>query len=302
MRRALLTLTLFALAGCGGDGGGDDSPDCDGRGTLHDDHCHCDPGFALDPADDLRCVAVEADAGVDAAPEPESDAATEPEPDAATEPAPDAATAPDAAAAPDAATEPEAIDFDPETVRASTLLDDGDRVWLVEAADGEHVLRLENYVAFGGPAAPARVAIGEVEADYAACGLCLVLQSECVAHDDHFHCGPSFMPVPGVGEVELTAVGAAEGEAFAARLSGIELREVTIDPRDYTTTVVPGGRRLRLAEWSFEATLAAAPMNEECGGHGHLHGDHCHCDPGYMVDPEDPANCVPDAWPTPRAG
>lgn len=277
MRRALLTLTLFALAGCGGDGGGgDDPPVCDGRGSLHEDHCHSDPGFTLDPADDLRCVPVEADAGVDAAPEPEPDAAPDPEPDAGPEP------------------EPEALDFDPETVRASTLLDDdGEQVWLIEAVDGSHVLRLENYAAFGGPTAPGRIAISEAEANYADCGLCLLLQADCVAHDDHFHCGPTFMPVPGVGEVELTAIGAAEGEAFAARVSGIELREVTIDPRTYATAAVPGGRRLRLAEWSFEATLTAAPMSEECGGHGHLHGDHCHCDLGYVIDPADPMNCVP---------
>lgn len=31
---------------------------------------------------------------------------------------------------------------------------------------------------------------------------------------------------------------------------------------------------------------------EECGGYGHLHGDHCHCDDGYTVDPDDHTMCV----------
>ena len=34
------------------------------------------------------------------------------------------------------------------------------------------------------------------------------------------------------------------------------------------------------------------PRSEECGGHGHLHGDVCHCDEGYVLDPDDPTNCV----------
>jgi len=33
-------------------------------------------------------------------------------------------------------------------------------------------------------------------------------------------------------------------------------------------------------------------QSEECGGHGHIDGDHCHCDTGYVLDPDDPLNCV----------
>ena len=32
--------------------------------------------------------------------------------------------------------------------------------------------------------------------------------------------------------------------------------------------------------------------SNECGGHGHVHDNMCHCDDGYKVDPEDPLNCV----------
>ncbi len=31
---------------------------------------------------------------------------------------------------------------------------------------------------------------------------------------------------------------------------------------------------------------------EECGGFGHLHGDHCHCNEGYKQAPDDHAMCV----------
>ncbi len=38
-----------------------------------------------------------------------------------------------------------------------------------------------------------------------------------------------------------------------------------------------------------------APLDPtECGGHGHLHGTSCHCDPGYKQDPEDEGMCIPE--------
>lgn len=33
---------------------------------------------------------------------------------------------------------------------------------------------------------------------------------------------------------------------------------------------------------------------EICSGHGHLHGADCHCDAGYIPDPDDSAACIPD--------
>jgi hypothetical protein len=51
-----------------------------------------------------------------------------------------------------------------------------------------------------------------------------------------------------------------------------------------------------LDAWTFDATLEAFGGGEpeaECGGHGQLHGDHCHCDPGYRLDPQNPRNCIP---------
>lgn len=62
----------------------------------------------------------------------------------------------------------------------------------------------------------------------------------------------------------------------------MEFREVPINTTTYATTDVPGGKRLLVAPWSWE-----------CGGHGHLHGSTCHCDAGYQVDPQNPANCIP---------
>ena len=32
--------------------------------------------------------------------------------------------------------------------------------------------------------------------------------------------------------------------------------------------------------------------DEECGGHGHLHDDECHCNDGYIIDEDDPMLCI----------
>ena len=36
----------------------------------------------------------------------------------------------------------------------------------------------------------------------------------------------------------------------------------------------------------------------ECGGHGHLHGDHCHCDDGYEPSPSNERTCIASTAPT----
>ena len=193
---------------------------------------------------------------------------------------------------PEPETEP---DPEPETeltladaeVAAQTLVNhDGHRVWLLDARADGHQLRLESYAEFGGPQAPGRFAIDAREADYATCGLCLVLRTDCA--DGGSACGATWMPVPDSGAVEFAALGVEEGEALTGAVEGLRLREVTIDPDNYTTTVVPDGAEIALADWAFDASLEV-----ECSGHGHMHGERCHCDPGYQTDPFDPGRCVP---------
>lgn len=285
MRRITLAAALL-LAACTPEGSAD-AP-CDGHGELHDDHCHCDEGYMLAPDDATRCVVERTlpDARVDVgAPEPGDAGVDEgaPSDDAGPDDEPDAE--PGDAALDGGELEP-ARSLEGAEVTARTLLDhEGDRVWLLDARADGHRLRLENYAAFGGPTAPGRVAIEAVDADYASCGLCLVLETDCAAGGA---CQTTWMPVPGSGAVELTALGEAEGAPMSGQLEGLMFREVEIDAETYATTVVPGGGEAALADWAFDVML-----DVECNGHGHLHGDTCHCDPGYQNDPNDPGRCVP---------
>lgn len=97
------------------------------------------------------------------------------------------------------------------------------------------------------------------------------------------------MPVATAGKtVTFTSLGKQAGERFEASVDRLEFREVTIDATNFMTTEVPNGRRLLVEGFSFSVVLAPP----ECGGHGHLHGATCHCDPGYRLDPMNPRNCI----------
>lgn len=245
---------------------------CSGHGELHGDHCHCDPGFS--PSEDERSCLPAPDAHV----HDEQDAHVHDESDAEVGEAPGQGE----------------LAFSPTDVHAATgQAEDGTQVWLLEAGEGSTRLSLEIYEAFGGPVSPGVIEITETEANYATCGTCLLLRTGCTAHDDHFHCERTFMPRP-EGEVHLDAMGNTTGERLTGELLDLTFLEVMIG-EDLNTQAVAGGEALHLDVWAFDAPLEAlGGADEECGGHGELHGDHCHCDPGYSLDPEDQTRCIPN--------
>lgn len=275
-----LLAALFATAACSGE-----QSDCGGHGKFHRDHCHCDTGYANPAGDPLSCVAATGgskglvDGGVTG--DPDAGRAAE---DAGGEA--DAGALEDAAVVADAGSGPEARSF--AAVRGEAQANvghDGDRVWLYSASNSAgELLRVEIYDAFGGPSEPGRVVLDAREADYASCGTCVLFMEGC----SPMGCARTFMPSPG-GVVVLEAMGTRQGERFAGRLEGLTFEEVTIDPRSFATTRVPGGQRFTLADLAWDQALPEPP----CSGHGHLHGDVCHCDPGYRVDPEDARRCIP---------
>lgn len=281
---------------------------CGGHGELHGERCHCDPGFALSD-DELSCVPEhdatgddhdlghgggdDHDLGGDAGHgEEELDAAGD---DHDHDVGDDHDLGgDDYDLGGDAGHGEEELAFSPSNVRAATgAADDGTQVWLLEASDGGALLALEIYEAFGGPTSPAVVDITDAETSYATCGTCLILRTGCAAHGDHFHCERTFMP-RAEGQVHFDALGAGAGERLTGTVLGLVFQEVSIR-EDFQTELVEDGAVLHLDMWGFDVPLEALDgAGEECGGHGHLHGDHCHCDPGYRLDPNDPAQCIPE--------
>ena len=117
-------ITLMMLTACG-----DTDETCGGNGVFHGDHCDCDAGFSPS-AGGLSCVA---DADTDA----DTTDATNQNTDAT-----DTSNATD-------------LTFNASTSKASVGTNqDGSQVWIFEAMDGDKMLRLEFYAAYGAPTAP----------------------------------------------------------------------------------------------------------------------------------------------------
>jgi hypothetical protein len=245
---------------------------CEPFGRRHKNHCHCDPGYEEGP-EPLTCVPERApsprpspaDAGVDA--------------DAAASPS-DASTTIDGG---EASRRAWSVTLEAAEVNVD---DRGQRTWVYRAQGAaQGLLRIEVYEAFGGPSQPGQVVLTAADTDFATCGVCVRLSDQCVVGRG---CARTFMPREG-GVVVLEAMGTMPGERFAGRLEGLQFDEVMIDAQSLSTARVPGGVSFALDDFAWSLGLPEPP----CGGHGTLHGDHCHCDPGYRPDPRDPLRCVP---------
>ncbi len=217
---------MLMLAACGGDSA-DSDESCGGHGVFHGDHCDCDAGYSPS-ADGLSCEADEApvdnNTGVDNQATDASDATN--------------------------------LTFNPASTKGSVgAAQDGSQVWIFEAMDGDAMLRLELYAAYGAPTAPGVAEITDSETDYSTCGTCIMLRTGCVAHGDHYDCTKTFMP-KAQGQVEISAIGGAAGDQLAGELKNIVLQQVSIG-QDYSTTPINGGEALNIESWSFDVSLDA---------------------------------------------
>jgi hypothetical protein len=158
----------------------------------------------------------------------------------------------------------------------------GGEVWRYGARSGPFIVDLESYSEFGAPTMPGTYTLRTDDSNYASCAFCLVLRRGT----------ERYMPVFAPGKtVAFTSLGKRAGERFSGMLNDrLEFRQVTINAQTFATADVPNGKRLSVAGFAWNVVL----VPPECGGHGHLHGSTCHCDPGYRVDPANPRNCVPN--------
>ena len=132
----------------------------------------------------------------------------------------------------------------------STTASDGSAVYIVQAVAGDTVARIEGYVGFGAPEAPASVTLSGAELDYATCSVCVVVQQGCAAHDDHFHCDRTLMPTGGEVVFEALILGGTIG----GHLHEVALQEVTIAD-DFRSTPVAGGVEATIGHWDFSAAF-----------------------------------------------
>jgi hypothetical protein len=162
----------------------------------------------------------------------------------------------------------------------------GNDVWTYEARSGGVMLRIESYAGGGGLATSGERELTEKDASYRDCATCILVGTGCSSTE----CTKTYMPVPG-GKLVVSELTLSVGATLRGALQDVHLREVTIDARGRTAPVA-GGAPYCVTDLPFSADLAEIP--EECDGRGHLHGDHCHCDEGYVTHPDDPGRCIPE--------
>ena len=182
---------------------------------MHGEHCHCDDGYALS-GDGVSCETESNANNVDTS---------------------------------------NGFAFDPQQVQALTGTENNTQMWILEAIEDDVQLSLEIYESFGGLSSPGSAVIDENETNYATCGNCIVLQTGCSLHGDHYHCERTFMPKSG-GEIHIDQIGRSAGEAFIGELLGIEFQEVSI-AQDYQTNAISDGDMFTLNPWSFETELSS---------------------------------------------
>ena len=95
--------------------------------------------------------------------------------------------------------------YSPSSVQASTRTSNNDQVWLLEAIDGDVQLKIQIFDSYGGISSSGSITIDDVESNYATCGTCVLLQTGCVEHGNHYDCSTTYMPMEG-GEVHRRRV------------------------------------------------------------------------------------------------
>ncbi|HUT78751.1 MAG TPA: hypothetical protein VM285_13735 [Polyangia bacterium] len=105
-------------------------------------------------------------------------------------------------------------------------------VWVSDAQDT--ALNVELYASFGAPTAPGTYDIDATEADYATCGICLLVFGDSGA--------TTYMPVADSGSITLDdyTIASPVGTTFSGSFD-VEMQEVTIADGTYATTPVEGG-------------------------------------------------------------
>lgn len=121
---------------------------------------------------------------------------------------------------PDAATsacEPVVATASIETAVVSTDPASSKKVWIVKARGGKTNVTLtlrESETVAGGPAIGT---FGEEQSKPGTAPIAFLLQTDCNAHGDHYHCGPSY--VPASGDWKIVALDKAVGGAFHVEVS-----------------------------------------------------------------------------------
>jgi hypothetical protein len=170
-------------------------------------------------------------------------------PDAAP-PSDDEQAASDVDAAP--ACTPDVTKVDVDEALVSTQPGTNGRVWIVRASSGETFLTLTVRESGGASSGPSTGSFGAEQRAPETAGVSLLVQTECSAHDDHFHCGPSFVPDGGSWSFTKldTAVGGTVDGVLSADLVQVSIKGGVAKP-------VVNGKTLCIRSLKMSGVLVA---------------------------------------------
>lgn len=210
----LCAAAMFMSIGCSDS---EENVECGGNGQLHDDHCHCDPGYT--PTEqELSCVAV------------------------------------DAGMAEDTGGDPNQLSFTPfDTAVGVGTTDDRATSWILAASHNDYYLSLEIRDGFEPGNAPLTVEFAEEQTQLSTCAVCLVLKTEGYSEGGGLRCEQVFMPRT-EGSLEMDAIGGSQYETFSGALHDMAFQQVDIVD-DLTTVPHSAGGVRYLDSWDFRVRL-----------------------------------------------
>lgn len=126
----------------------------------------------------------------------------------------------------------------------------GKRAWTIRARSGETFLTLSVREGNGASAGPSSGTFGAEQLTPSKAPVTLLLQTECEAHGDHYHCGPSFISEQGTWS--FTKLDDTKGGTFAVTFSA-DLVEAKVTAS--AATPVENGTRLCVRDIALSGSL-----------------------------------------------
>jgi hypothetical protein len=126
----------------------------------------------------------------------------------------------------------------------------GKKVWLLRGQDGDAIVSIT--IREGSAKAGEKGSFGAEQMQPTTAPIRLQIQTQCEAHDDHFHCGPNY--VAQSGEWSVSELGERVGDSFLLSLSA-NAKEARV--RGSSVTLLANGKSICLAQTKLSGVLSA---------------------------------------------
>lgn len=128
----------------------------------------------------------------------------------------------------------------------------GSKVWVIRARQSDTFLTLTVREVAGGRAGASSGGFGDEQRKPGSAAVSLLVQTDCSAHEDHFHCGPSYYPTSGAWKID--ALENDVSGTFDVRLDAV-LQQMSL--KSGMATPTPNGNTLCVQGLRLQGKLVA---------------------------------------------